>query len=127
MVNICGICGGSVQTHAPTHWHPIRRARRAERDMQAHLKSHSFAEVLRYEIRQDLDQVPEEQRPAIIRDVYRTLLGTTENRVFRLNATDGRGLYSVDDVLGTIETYRLWLAARRCGRAHCRHAADDSV
>lgn len=121
MVNICGICGGSVHTRAPNDWHPTKRARRAERDMQAHLKSHSFAEVLRYEIRQDLDQVPEDQRPAIIRDVYRTLLGTTEDRVFTLNDTDGRGMYTIDEVLGSAGTYRLWLTAERCGGAHCTH------
>lgn len=122
MVSICGICGGSVHTRVPRDWHPTKRARRAERDMQAHLKSHSFAEVLRYEIRQDLDQVPEDQRPGIIRDVYRTLLGTTEDRVFRLNDTDGRAMYTIDEVLGSAETYRLWLTAERCGGAHCTHS-----
>ncbi|GAC1315712.1 MAG: hypothetical protein NVSMB2_07810 [Chloroflexota bacterium] len=127
IVNICGICGGSVHTHAPKDWHPTKRARRAERDMQAHLKSHSFAEVLRYEIRQDLEQVPDDQRPAIIRDLYRTLLGTTESRVFRLNDTDGHGTYTIDEALGTIDAYRLWLTAERCGRAHCTHTAADSV
>lgn len=123
MVNICVICGGPVHTQAPRDWHPSKRARRAERDMQAHLKSHSFAEVLRHEIRQDLDMVPEDQRPAIIRDLYRTLLGTTRNSVFRLNEPDGQGVYSIDEALASIETYRLWLSAGQCGRAHCpQHA-----
>ena len=46
------------------------------RDMQTHIQAtHSFAEVLRFEIRQDLDQVPDDQRPTIVRDIYRNLLG----------------------------------------------------
>ena len=57
----------------PPNWHPSKQLRHAQRDMAAHLKTHSFAEVLRFEIRQDLDQVPEEQRAGIFRDIYRNL------------------------------------------------------
>src|SRR5215510_10890126 len=95
----CGICGDSVLTRIPATWHPSKLARRAEQDMQTHLKTHSFAEVLRFEIRQDLDQVPDDERATIVRDIYRNLLGTQSEAGFELGADDGIGVYSIAEVL----------------------------
>ncbi len=89
--------------------------------MVDHLTTHSFAEVLRFEIRQDLEQVPEEQRPSIVRDIYRSLLGSTLERRYTLHFADGAGVYSIDEVLGGFDMYRLWQAANRCGRPSCNH------
>jgi hypothetical protein len=120
MKSTCGICGDVIESRIPTNWHPSKLARRAEWDMQAHLKKHSFAEVLRYEIRQDLGQVPEEDRPTIVRDVYRDLLGTTSSDGrYALNAEDSEGKYSIEDVLGDINLYHMWRSANRCGEPHC--------
>jgi hypothetical protein len=125
MVSTCGICGGIVRSDVPGNWHPFKRARKAERDMQAHLKTHSFAELLRYEIRQDLEQVPEEQRPTIVRDIYRGLLGTTVNGQFTLESHDSQGTYSIDDVLGSIDMYRVWRTSNSCGDPSCKqHTAS---
>ena len=88
--------------------------------MQAHLRTHSFAELLRFEIRQDLEEVAEDQRPVIVRDIYRSLLGTTTGRQFRLGETDGQGVYAIDDVLGDIELYRLWRSANGCRHPGCQ-------
>jgi hypothetical protein len=99
--------------------HPRKKAAFVESDMQAHMRTHSFAELLRYEIRQDLEEVPEEQRPVIVRDIYRSLLGTTTVGRFSLNDTDARGLYTIDDVLGTMDVYRLWRSSNRCGVVGC--------
>jgi hypothetical protein len=88
--------------------------------MQAHLRTHSFAELLRFEIRQDLEEVPEDQRPVIVRDIYRSLLGTTSGTRFTLGDTDARGVYAIDDVLGDIELYRLWRSANGCGDPGCQ-------
>jgi hypothetical protein len=101
------------------HWNPGKRALRAYEDMQAHLNTHSFAELLRHEIRQDLEQVPEEQRPSIIRDVYRGLLGSFQNGTYQLDAYDGASRYSIDEALSSANAYALWLAANRCGDPHC--------
>jgi hypothetical protein len=122
----CGICGGLVRSEIEAAWHPRnwqggKWARVAERDMQAHLDTHSFAEVLRFQIRQDLEEVPDEQRPAIIRDIYRNLLGTTNNTRFVLNDTDGVGVYSIEEALGDLGVYRHWRNANNCGRAACKH------
>ena len=87
--------------------------------MEAHLQTHSFPELLRYEIRQDLEQVPDDERPAIVRDIYRSLLGTTRDNQFALNEPDGRGVYSIDEVLGHMSVYRLWQGASRCGDPAC--------
>ena len=119
LTNTCGICGLTVESRIPSTWHPSKLARRAEHDMQDHLNTHSLAELLRYEIRTDLDQVPDEQRPTIVRDVYRQLLGTTSEQGFALNADDGVGLYSIDEVLGNLDTYRLWRSANQCGLPSC--------
>lgn len=122
MINTCGICGGQIRSDAPSSWHPAKLARRVERDMQAHLSTHSFAELLRYEIRQDLEQVPDEQRPSIVRDIYRSLLGTTRDGVFTLGTADGLAVYSIDEALGDLATYRLWRSANACGGQRCGHA-----
>jgi len=90
--------------------------------MQAHLDTHSFAEVLRFEIRQDLEEVPDEQRPTIVRDIYRSLLGTVTDAGFTLNDADGVAAYSLDEAIGGLEVYQLWRNANRCGLGACRHA-----
>jgi hypothetical protein len=118
----CLICGDAVLSRVPAHWSPGKLARRAELDMQAHVKTHSFAEVLRFEIRQDLDQVPEDERPTIVRDIYRNLLGSQSAEAgFVLGEDDSRGVYSIDDVLGDLDVYRLWRSANQCGLTRCSH------
>jgi hypothetical protein len=94
---------------------------RVHRDLQAHLKTHSFAELLRFEIRQDLEEVPEEQRPSILRDVYRSLLGTTRNGRFELGRADRLGVYSIEEALGELALYKLWRGANACGDPNCVH------
>jgi hypothetical protein len=119
LTSTCAICGGQIQTRIPATWHPSKLKRSAQRDLQAHMRTHSFAEILRSEIRQDLGQVPEEQRPIIVRDIYRNLLGTMDGPRFVLNDPDSRGVYSIDETLGQIEMYRLWRSARSCGDPNC--------
>ena len=121
VLSTCGICGDQVRSDVPSTWHPGKRARRVERDMQAHLSTHSFPELLRYEIRQNLEDVPDEQRPSILRDVYRSLLGSTRDGVFTLGEADSAGVYSIEEALGDLDTYRLWRAANRCGDHRCAH------
>src|ERR1051326_6169270 len=115
----CGICGDLVRSAVKPHWNAGRRALRAYKDMQKHLTTHSFAELLRFEIRQDLDQVPEEQRPSIVRDIYRSLLGTFRDGQYYLDTPDSQGVYTIDDVLGDIDTYHLWRSANRCADPSC--------
>jgi hypothetical protein len=119
MMSTCGICGLVVRSDSPVTWHPGQRVRRLQRDMQLHLTTHSFAELLRYEVRKDLDQVPEEQRPTIVRDIYRSLLGQRRDNAYALDDADGLGLYSIDDVLGSLDLYRLWRSANACGWRGC--------
>lgn len=119
IVTTCGICGDLVRSAVGPNWNAGRRAMAAFQDMQQHLTTHSFAELLRFEIRQDLDQVPEEQRPSIVRDIYRGLLGSTREGAYSLDAADGMGLYSIEEALGDLEIYRLWRSANRCGDPRC--------
>jgi hypothetical protein len=121
MINTCGICGREVESKVPSNWHPSKLLLRAERDMQAHLGTHSFAELLRYEIRKDLDQVPDEERPSIVRDVYRQLLGAQGAGGYALGDADSRGVYSIDEALGDLDVYRLWRSASQCGLNSCEH------
>ena len=119
IVTTCGICGDLVRSTVGHDWKPSKKARRAHMDMQDHLNTHSFAELLRFEIRKDLEQVPEEQRPSIVRDVYRGLLGTQCDKDYTLNPADGVSSYSIDEALGDLELYKVWLAANRCGNPNC--------
>jgi hypothetical protein len=115
----CGICGDLVRSAVKPHWNAGRRALRAYKDMQKHLTTHSFAELLRFEIRQDLDQVPEEQRPSIVRDIYRSLLGTYRDGKYELDRVDSHSMYTIEEALGDINTYHLWRSANRCADPHC--------
>jgi hypothetical protein len=119
IVATCGICGDSVRSVVGIHWNTGKRALRAYQDMQAHLNTHSFAELLRFEIRQDLDQVPEEQRPSIIRDVYRGLLGSVRDGAYSLDPADGQSAYTIDEALADAKLYAMWFHANRCGDPHC--------
>jgi hypothetical protein len=126
MSHTCGICGGLVRSEIEASWHPRtwhggKWAQLAERDMRAHFDTHTFAEVLRFEIRQDLEEVPDEQRPTIVRDIYRSLLGTTTHAKFSLNDTDAVGVYSIVEALGDLELYRHWRNANNCGTPGCQH------
>jgi hypothetical protein len=75
--------------------------------------------LLRFEIRQDLDQVPEEQRPSIVRDIYRSLLGTYRDGKYELDRVDSHSMYTIEEALGDINTYHLWRSANRCADPHC--------
>jgi hypothetical protein len=119
LIRACGICGGLVHSNIPSHFPSGKKAAFVESDMQAHMRTHSFAELLRFEIRQDLEEVPEEQRPVIVRDIYRSLLGTTTAARFTLNDLDAHGIYPIDDVLGHIALYHLWRTANRCSQPGC--------
>jgi rRNA maturation protein Nop10 len=119
VTSTCRVCGGLIQSSIPANWHPSKLASRARRDLKAHMRTHSFAEILRSEIRHDLDQVPDEQRPIIVRDIYRNLLGSMDGSRFVLNDPDGRGVYSIDEALGQVDVYRLWRMAARCYDPNC--------
>ncbi len=116
---VCSICGAVLVTSVPSNWHPSKLENRAEWDLQEHVRSHSFTEVLRYEIRRDLDQVPAEERATLIRDVYRQLLGSVEGGRFMLNEDDGAGTYSIEEALGTVAMYELWHASALCDGRPC--------
>jgi hypothetical protein len=120
IVSTCGICGDLVRSTVGLNWNLGLRALRAYQDMQAHLNTHSFAELLRYEIRQDLDQVPEEQRASIVRDVYRGLLGSTQEGRYSLDVADGASVYGIEEALGSAAVYRLWRSANACGDPNCQ-------
>ena len=117
----CGIRGHLIESRIPSTWHPSKLARRAEWDMQTHLKTHSFAEVLRFEIRQDLTQVPDDERAPIVRDIYRNLLGRHTAEGYTLDDSDSLGVYSIDEALVDLELYRLWRSTNQCGLAGCQH------
>jgi hypothetical protein len=119
IVTTCAICGDLVRSRVGPDWRPSKKAQRAHMDMQDHLMTHSFAELLRHEIRKDLEQVPEEQRPTIVRDIYRGLLGRTYGSQFALDPPDGQGVYSIDEALGDTSVYALWRSANSCGYRNC--------
>jgi hypothetical protein len=122
---MCAICGEVVAAAVEAGWTPRRQANHVLREMQAHLELHSFPELLRFEIRQELDMVPDDQRPTIVRDIYRNLLGSVHDNEFTLNPSDGIGVYSLDEALGDLSVYQLWRAANRCGTPDCpQHTAS---
>jgi hypothetical protein len=120
---ICDICGESifvdVDDEATVGTPRALRGlhRRLERAATEHLATHPLAVVQHFLLRKHLDELAPTDRLPAVKQVYselRELWGDT----------DARGVYGVDEALGSAAMYRLWMDADRCGLAACRHRAE---
>ena len=111
---ICEICGEAIYIDAEQvrGWSGFGAV--VERAATEHLASHPTPEVERFLLRKHLDELAPDVRPLAVKQVYaelRELWGDADNR----------GTYSIDEVLGSLDMYRLWCNANRCTWEHCRH------
>jgi hypothetical protein len=82
-----------------------------------HLRSHPAPVQALFWLRRFLGDVPPGERAAAVRRIYTDLRALW-------GEYDSRGMYSIDEALGTAGAYRLWLDAHRCSYTPCRHAEN---
>lgn len=116
----CRVCGDIVEARVPGGWHPSKLRRRTEWAMREHLRSHSAPEIFRRFLRDRLAGESPERRLAIVRTLYRSILGDTmEDGSFEPSSPDGVGRYAIDEVLNLVSIHRLWHVARDCSAPTC--------
>jgi len=115
----CRLCGYLVEADVPSSWAPDEVMSYARNAMQEHLGGHAPAELVRFQIRENLSELPEDDRSSVIRGIYRELLGRMEGDTFVLGKSDSQGLYTIDEVLGSIDFHRLYQSSIRCESEEC--------
>ena len=103
-VGTCEVCGHVIYADLDgpaTSNRLILAARAATRE---HLASHTQGELLRTELRGLLPSLNAAQRLTVVREVYSCLRAEWGEQ-------DSRGVYTVEDALGSAALYRLWLDA----------------
>jgi hypothetical protein len=111
---ICEICGEDIYVDAEgvRSWGSFGAV--IERAATEHLASHPTAVVERFLLRKHLDELAPDVRGLAVKQVYSELreLWGDEDRA---------GVYTIDEVLGSLPVYRLWCNANRCTWEHCKH------
>ena len=110
-VATCNICREPI--YAPcAGTSPDQFALLAQRAAQGHLAGHGPRERAQYVLSQ-LPALPPALRLPALKEAYPGL-----------GDEDRRGVYGIEEALGSAAVYRLWLDANRCGGPQCRHAPD---
>ena len=81
---------------------------------EEHLRSHPVPVQARFWLRQFLEDIQSGERAAAVKKIYLELRAMWGEQ-------DTRASYQIDEVLGSLAMYRLWLDVDRCTRADCRH------
>ena len=116
----CEICGEPIFVDLEGDGSAVSRhrlSRKLERAATEHLASHPAPIVQQFLLRKHLEDVPPSARPTAVKHIYSELRQMW-------GEADSRGVYTIDEVLGSPGVYRLWMDADRCNFAHCRHAAS---
>lgn len=115
-VATCAICRAQLylEVQPDMDWSAIvNGVRLVEND---HLTAHPEAVVDRYWFRYFLDHLTPRERLLEAKDIYM--------RVRALEGDlDSRGVYTMDEVLGSAAVYGLWLDAAKCKRPDCLHVS----
>jgi hypothetical protein len=114
---ICEICGEPIYVEMRSVPAGLTGGLSAsvERAAAEHLLTHPSPVVERFLLRKHLDELAPNLRPIAVKQVYTQLRQLWGDE-------DTRGVYSIDEVLGSAALYRLWTSADRCTWARCRHA-----
>jgi hypothetical protein len=120
IVATCGICGEPIGVDLTNAEELVmaRVEREVREAVEAHLRSHPAAEQARFWLRCFLDEVHPSERAIAVRSIYSQLRALWGDQ-------DGRGVYSIDETLGSASMYRLWQAANRCTYSACPHGTSD--
>ncbi len=106
VVGVCGICHDEIRVEvAEQELDPSLSVREA---VEEHLATHSNAEIAGFHLRATVPLLPQPARGRAARALASAL---------RRGAGDDDqvAVYSIEEALGSVEMYRLWLAAERQG------------
>ena len=120
-VATCSICDEPICVELPdtsASGDPTRLGQEFEAAAEEHLRTHPKPVLARFWLRRFLDDMRPSERALAVKQVYSELLALWGDQ-------DSRGIYSIDEALGTSSMYRLWVAANRCSYRACRHAAES--
>jgi hypothetical protein len=112
----CEICGEPiyVETQGVAAGLPGGLDASLERAAAEHLLTHPSPVLQRFLLRKHLDELSPSVRPIAVKQVYSQLRQLWGDE-------DTRGVYSIDEALGSAALYRLWTSASRCTWDGCRH------
>ena len=113
---ICEICGETifVELEEVTAGRAKRYYASVQRAAAEHLATHPSPVVERFLLRKHLDELEPSVRPIAVKQVYsqlRELWGED----------DTRGVYTIDEALGSSAMYQLWRNAAHCTWPDCQH------
>lgn len=115
-VATCGVCEEPIYLDVDEQ-EPTDQLLRHLRQVEAqHLQTHPAPILALFALRQVIDRLSPSDRALHVRRVYRALADMWGDY-------DRRGVYSIDEVLGSAACYRLWVAAEGCAYPGCRHAS----
>jgi hypothetical protein len=113
----CEICNEPIWMDIPDSGaadDPAHRQHEFQALADEHLRTHPAPVQARFWLRRFLDDVRPSERAVAVRRIYTDLRALWGDQ-------DSRGVYSIDEALGSARVYRLWLDANRCSFATCRH------
>lgn len=116
----CGICEQSIWMDVPETAGPddvVHLREQFDALADEHLRSHPEAVQALFWLRRFLDDVRPSERAVAVKRIYSDLRALWGDQ-------DSRGVYAIDEVLGSASLYRMWLAANRCSYPACVHAEN---
>lgn len=121
-VATCAICDGPICMELPDTSggvDPMQLEQEFETAAEEHLRTHPKPVLARFWLRRFLNDVCPDERALAVKQIYTELLALWGDQ-------DKRGMYTIEEALGTPSLYRLWFAANRCSYRLCRHAAESA-
>ena len=117
----CAICNEPICMEMPDRsdgLDPAHLRHEFEAVAEEHLRTHPQPVHARFWLRRFLDDISPGERALAVKQIYNDLRELWGEQ-------DSRGVYTIDEALGTPSLYRLWLAANRCSYRACKHAAES--
>jgi hypothetical protein len=111
LVDECAICGEPIYT-SESGRPSLERARRLSRQLAEHLLSHSATDRMRLAFHAILSGMPMELRLSALRRFNHAVQAL-------LPELESEGVFGIDEALGSVKLYRLWLEARQRSMERC--------
>jgi hypothetical protein len=115
-VGTCAICGDPIWMEVRDRFsnNIVDLEQEFNTLAEQHLRSHPEPEQARFWLRRFLEDVRPGERAVAVKRIYSELRALWGDQ-------DCRSAYTVEEALGSVSLYRLWLAANRCSYAECTH------
>jgi hypothetical protein len=106
-VGMCAVCGESIwvdDCDDVDRWDAARFAEEFSVLAADHIRSHPRQALARFCLNRFRDDARPSQRALAVRQVYRELCALSGDE-------DSHPVYTIDEALGSVSMYRLWLAS----------------